>query len=171
MFKKKFSFILVLIICVSLTACGKSDNSRGDDDLKENSIEESNDVKEADNVTIPEKEENNCYEPERYETDQLTWEFDSNTGTLYIHGNGPMRQYIDDVPEWSKYKDEIITLILDEGITSVGPYAFAEFSNLNEVKMPDLNCFEIKSAMSMVAGTARSMGITVKGGTNPSELN
>jgi large subunit ribosomal protein L11 len=30
-------------------------------------------------------------------------------------------------------------------------------------KMPDLNCFTIESAMSMVAGTARSMGITVEG--------
>ena len=32
-----------------------------------------------------------------------------------------------------------------------------------EDKMPDLNCFTIESAMSMVAGTARSMGITVTG--------
>ena len=30
-------------------------------------------------------------------------------------------------------------------------------------KMPDLNCFTVESAMRMVAGTARSMGITVKG--------
>jgi large subunit ribosomal protein L11 len=30
-------------------------------------------------------------------------------------------------------------------------------------KMPDLNCFTIDSAMKMVAGTARSMGITIKG--------
>ena len=30
-------------------------------------------------------------------------------------------------------------------------------------KMPDLNCFTIESAMRMVAGTARSMGITVTG--------
>jgi len=30
-------------------------------------------------------------------------------------------------------------------------------------KMPDLNCFTIESAMRMVAGTARSMGITVSG--------
>ena len=29
-------------------------------------------------------------------------------------------------------------------------------------KMADLNCFELESAISMVAGTARSMGITVK---------
>jgi len=32
-----------------------------------------------------------------------------------------------------------------------------------EEKMPDLNCFTINSAMSMVAGTARSMGISIKG--------
>ena len=32
-----------------------------------------------------------------------------------------------------------------------------------EDKMPDLNCFTVESAMSMVAGTARSMGITVTG--------
>jgi large subunit ribosomal protein L11 len=32
-----------------------------------------------------------------------------------------------------------------------------------EEKMTDLNCFTINSAMTMVAGTARSMGITVKG--------
>lgn len=32
-----------------------------------------------------------------------------------------------------------------------------------EDKMQDLNCFTVESAMRMVAGTARSMGITVKG--------
>jgi large subunit ribosomal protein L11 len=31
-----------------------------------------------------------------------------------------------------------------------------------EDKMPDLNCFTVESAMEMVAGTARSMGIIVK---------
>ena len=30
-------------------------------------------------------------------------------------------------------------------------------------KMPDLNCFTVESAMKMVAGTARSMGITISG--------
>lgn len=30
-------------------------------------------------------------------------------------------------------------------------------------KMPDLNCFSLASAMRLVAGTARSMGIAVKG--------
>lgn len=34
--------------------------------------------------------------------------------------------------------------------------------SIAEAKMVDLNCFTIESAMKMVAGTARSMGITVK---------
>ncbi len=38
-----------------------------------------------------------------------------------------------------------------------------DVKKIAEEKMPDLNCFTIESAMSMVAGTARSMGITVKG--------
>ena len=32
-----------------------------------------------------------------------------------------------------------------------------------EQKMPDLNCTDIESAMSMIAGTCRSMGVTVEG--------
>ncbi len=32
-----------------------------------------------------------------------------------------------------------------------------------EDKMPDLNAFTVESAMKMIAGTARSMGLTVKG--------
>ena len=32
-----------------------------------------------------------------------------------------------------------------------------------EDKMSDLNCFTVESAMKLIAGTARSMGITVKG--------
>jgi large subunit ribosomal protein L11 len=34
-------------------------------------------------------------------------------------------------------------------------------------KLPDLNCFTVDAAMTMVAGTARSMGVTVKGGEAP----
>ena len=35
--------------------------------------------------------------------------------------------------------------------------------SIAEAKMPDLNCFTVESAMSMVVGTARSMGINVDG--------
>lgn len=38
-----------------------------------------------------------------------------------------------------------------------------QVKKIAEDKMPDLNAFTVESAMKMVAGTARSMGITVKG--------
>ena len=38
-----------------------------------------------------------------------------------------------------------------------------QVKTIAEDKMPDLNCFEVEAAMKMVAGTARSMGISVKG--------
>ena len=45
----------------------------------------------------------------------------------------------------------------------VASVTWEQARQIAEAKMPDLNCFTIESAMSMVAGTARSMGITVKG--------
>ena len=49
----------------------------------------------------------------------------------------------------------------------VGSVSWDQVRGIAEDKMQDLNCFTVESAMKMVAGTARSMGITVKGGTKP----
>lgn len=46
--------------------------------------------------------------------------------------------------------------------TKVAAVSQDQVKEIAEVKMPDLNAFDIEHAMSMVAGTARSMGITVK---------
>ena len=43
----------------------------------------------------------------------------------------------------------------------VGQVTKAQVRKIAEVKMPDLNCDSIDSAMAMVAGAARSMGVTV----------
>ena len=45
----------------------------------------------------------------------------------------------------------------------VGSVTWDQVKAIAEDKMPDLNCFKVESAMKMVAGTARSMGINVKG--------
>ena len=45
----------------------------------------------------------------------------------------------------------------------VGKVSWEQVRVIAENKMPDLNCFTVESAMKMVAGTARSMGITVEG--------
>ncbi len=45
----------------------------------------------------------------------------------------------------------------------VASLTWDQVKEIAEEKMPDLNAFKIESAMKMVAGTARSMGITVSG--------
>ncbi len=45
----------------------------------------------------------------------------------------------------------------------VGSVNWDQVREIAEIKMKDLNCFEVNSAMRMIAGTARSMGITVEG--------
>ena len=45
----------------------------------------------------------------------------------------------------------------------VAEVTWDQVKQIAQEKMPDLNCFTLESAMKMVAGTARSMGITVKG--------
>ena len=45
----------------------------------------------------------------------------------------------------------------------IAEISWEQVRTIAQDKMPDLNCFTIEAAMKLVAGTARSMGITVKG--------
>ncbi|MGF1926371.1 MAG: 50S ribosomal protein L11, partial [Bacteroidia bacterium] len=47
--------------------------------------------------------------------------------------------------------------------TKVGTISWDDVKAIAEDKMQDMNCFTVESAMKMVAGTARSMGLNVKG--------
>ncbi|MCE2712349.1 MAG: 50S ribosomal protein L11 [Cryomorphaceae bacterium] len=51
--------------------------------------------------------------------------------------------------------------------SKVGSISWDQIRTIAEDKLPDLNCFTVDAAMTMVAGTARSMGVTVKGGEAP----
>ena len=46
--------------------------------------------------------------------------------------------------------------------TKVGKLTKAQVEEIAKMKMPDLNCSTLESAMSMIKGTARSMGVTVE---------
>jgi len=48
-------------------------------------------------------------------------------------------------------------------VKKVGSISWNQVKEIAEIKMSDLNCFTIEAAMRMVAGTARSMGITITG--------
>ncbi len=45
----------------------------------------------------------------------------------------------------------------------VAEISMGQVQQIAEAKMVDLNCFTLESAISMVSGTARSMGLTIKG--------
>ena len=47
--------------------------------------------------------------------------------------------------------------------TRVATITWDDVKAIAQDKMPDLNCFTVASAMRLVAGTARSMGIAIKG--------
>ena len=53
----------------------------------------------------------------------------------------------------------------------VGTISWNQIKQIAEVKMPDLNALRIESAMKMVAGTARSMGVQVQGEFPQSETS
>ena len=46
--------------------------------------------------------------------------------------------------------------------TKVGKLTKAQVEEIAKMKMPDLNCSTLESAMSMIKGTARSMGVTAE---------
>jgi large subunit ribosomal protein L11 len=47
--------------------------------------------------------------------------------------------------------------------SKVGSITWEQVQTIAETKMPDLNAFKVESAMKMVAGTAKSLGITISG--------
>jgi len=51
----------------------------------------------------------------------------------------------------------------EPNLSKVGSVTWDQIETIAKDKMPDLNCFTLESAMKMVAGTARSIGITIKG--------
>jgi len=82
--------------------------------------------------------------------DNLTWMFDETTGMLTIDGTGDMYDYNYIVEEtedgynycttapWGVYAESITSLVLSEGITSIGDFAFTYLENISgELSIPN----------------------------------
>lgn len=63
--------------------------------------------------------------------DNLTWTLDD--GTLIISGTGDMDNYGEDDPPWYDYSESIKTLIINEGVTSIGNCTFSGCYNLTDI--------------------------------------
>ena len=68
-------------------------------------------------------------------SDGLNWYY-YDDGTLKLSGSGAMTNYGGSTP-WQNYRSSIKTLVIEKGITSIGNYAFYNFSALKEVTLPE----------------------------------
>ena len=85
----------------------------------------------------------------------LTYNFNGATGELVISGTGPMydytfddkqyilemrlfegEEYVVTFPEWYDIRNEIKTIVIEDGVTSVGIAAFQYTENRTQVKIP-----------------------------------
>ena len=69
--------------------------------------------------------------------DDLTWELDAD-GTLIISGTGSMNYYANYtyVP-WDSYKQKIKSLVIEQGVKSIGNFAFSDCNILSSVFIPN----------------------------------
>ena len=68
--------------------------------------------------------------------DNLTWQFNDN-GTLTIRGEGAMTDYWFQSTPWFAISEKIKTVIIDNGVTTVGSWAFDRCYNLTSVELPN----------------------------------
>ncbi len=75
--------------------------------------------------------------------DAVTWVL-TDDGVITFSGSGPMKDYKDqdvfstyyDPAPWWEYSSRITSVVIGEGITSIGSYAFTEHSSLRSVRLP-----------------------------------
>ena len=76
--------------------------------------------------------------PDNHCGENCTYSFNSKTGTLTISGSGKMADYSDfSTASWFDYEQDIKSVVIEDGITSIGNFAFYQCSNLKSVSIPD----------------------------------
>ena len=63
--------------------------------------------------------------------------YDSTTKTLRIFGTGAMEDYDVTNKPWQSYREDITTVVINHGVTSIGSYAFEGCTSLKSVEIPD----------------------------------
>ncbi len=67
----------------------------------------------------------------------VSYTFETATGTLTIQGTGDMKNYNLTLTPWRSYRSDILVVIIKDGVTSIGNYAFFDCSALSFVSIPN----------------------------------
>ena len=78
-----------------------------------------------------------CNREEKKKVDKIKWKVEN--GTLTISGKGEIEDKIYGEPEnaWDKYRESIHTIVFENGITSIGYFAFRYYNNLTSITIPE----------------------------------
>lgn len=68
--------------------------------------------------------------------DNLTWSYDEPSKTLTISGTGAMYSYEDDDTPWESNDFSIKRVVVEEGVTTIGDYAFCDYMGISEISLP-----------------------------------
>ena len=88
--------------------------------------------------------------------ENLRWDFDVSTGSLTVSGDGPMGNYVMSTVPWRAHREEIQSVIVEEGITTVGAMTFCNFPKLTSVSLPSTltsvenNAFAYSSGLTSI---------------------
>ena len=88
--------------------------------------------------------------------DNVFWSYDEDTATLTISGEGEMRDYDWDSQPWLTYRNSIKSVFVEDGVTSIGWFAFGRFPELISVTMPNsvtcigVDAFAVCSALTSI---------------------
>ncbi len=64
-----------------------------------------------------------------------TYAFEASTGTLTIGGTGAMENYSETGAPWNTYKTQIKSVVIGDGVTSIGNYAFYGCTGITDLKI------------------------------------
>ena len=71
--------------------------------------------------------------------DHVTWDFDEGTGRLTISGTGAMADYNQGrmtANPWYSLREDVTAVIIEDGITRIGDYAFSDFTQMYAITLP-----------------------------------
>ena len=143
--KKHLALILASLLLAgsfaSCTADSPADNSsEGASDIISkdtvSSVEESSAAEESSEASVEESSAEPVEIKDSGTWGDLDWTLDVEGG-LRISGNGSMADFAssDAKDAWHGYKDDVKTVVIGDGVTSIGIYAFDGFTKLKSVKI------------------------------------